>query len=159
VRLAMPYVELDVPPGAAEGIARFYREIVGAPARYAAAERAAHVPVGPQQELVYRETERPIPPYDGHHVQIYIADFSGPHRRLMERGLVSEESDQHQYRFVDLIDPASGKVLFQLEHEVRSMRHPLYARPLVNRNPAQSNVDYAPGYDAAQWGEPHAERA
>ncbi|HMA87886.1 MAG TPA: hypothetical protein VKP89_04000 [Burkholderiales bacterium] len=159
VRLAMPYVELDVPPGAAEGIARFYREIVGAPARYAAAERAAQVPVGPQQELVYRESERPIPPYDGHHVQIYIADFSGPHRRLLERGLISEESDQHQYRFVDLIDPASGKVLFQLEHEVRSMRHPLYARPLVNRNPSQSNVDYAPGYDAAQWGEPHAERA
>jgi hypothetical protein len=159
IRLGMPYVELDVPPGAAEGIARFYREIVGAPARYAAAERAAHVPVGPQQELVYRETERPVPPYDGHHVQIYIADFSGPHRRLLERDLVSEESDQHQYRFVDLVDPASGKVLFQLEHEVRSMRHPLYARPLVNRNPAQSNVDYAPGYDAAQWSEPHAERA
>ena len=159
VRLGMPYVELDVPPGAAEGIARFYREIVGAPAHYADAERATHVPVGPQQELVYRETERPIPSYDGHHVQIYIADFSGPHRRLMERGLISEESDQHQYRFVDLIDPASGVVLFQLEHEVRSMRHPLYARPLVNRNPDQSNVDYAPGYDAAQWGEPHAERA
>ena len=159
VRLGMAYVELDVPPGAAEGIARFYREIVDAPARYAADERAAHVPAGPQQELVYRETERAIPPYDGHHVQVYIADFSGPHRRLLERGLVSEESDQHQYRFVDLVDPASGKVLFQLEHEVRSMRHPLYARPLVNRNPAQSNVDYAPGYDAAPWGEPQAERA
>ncbi|HXZ91835.1 MAG TPA: hypothetical protein VEG36_03050 [Burkholderiales bacterium] len=159
VRLGMPYVELDVPPGAAEGIARFYREIVGAPARFAADERAAHVPAGAQQELVYRETERPIPAYDGHHVQVYIADFSGPHRRLLEHGLVSEESDQHQYRFVDLVDPASGKVLFQLEHEVRSMRHPLYARPLVNRNPAQSNVDYAPGYDAAPWGEPHAERA
>jgi hypothetical protein len=159
VRLAMPYVELDVPPGAAEGIARFYREIVDAPAHYATDERAAHVPAGPNQELVYRETERPIPPYDGHHVQVYIADFSGPHRRLLERGLISEESDQHQYRFVDLVDPASGKVLFQLEHEVRSMRHPLYARPLVNRNPAQSNTDYAPGYDAEPWGEPHPERA
>ena len=159
VRLAMPYVELDVPPGAAEGIARFYREIVGAPAHYAAEERAAYVPAGPNQELVYRETERPIPPYDGHHVQVYIADFSGPHRRLLERGLITEESDQHQYRFVDLVDPASGKVLFQLEHEVRSMRHPLYARPLVNRNPTQSNLDYAPGYDAEPWGEPHPERA
>jgi hypothetical protein len=159
VRLGMPYVELDVPLGAAEGIARFYREIVGAPAHYAAEERAAYVPAGPNQELVYRETERPIPPYDGHHVQVYIADFSGPHRRLLERGLITEESDQHQYRFVDLVDPASGKVLFQLEHEVRSMRHPLYARPLVNRNPAQSNLDYAPGYDAEPWGEPHPERA
>ena len=159
VRLGMPYVELDVPLGAAEGIARFYREIVGAPARYAAGERAAYVPAGPNQELVYRETERPIPPYDGHHVQVYVADFSGPHRRLLERGLITEESDQHQYRFVDLVDPAGDKVLFQLEHEVRSMRHPLYARPLVNRNPAQSNLDYAPGYDAEPWGEPQPERA
>jgi len=157
IRLGMPYVELDVPPGAAQGIVRFYREIVGAPARHAGDERAAHVPVGPDQELVYRETDGPLPAYDGHHVQIYIADFSGPHRRLAERGLVTEESDQHQYRFTQLVDPASGKPLFALEHEVRSMRHPLYARPLVNRNPEQTNLQYAPGYDAAQAAQSHAE--
>ena len=28
------------------------------------------------------------------------------------------------------------------------MRHPMYARPLVNRDPAQTNRNYAPGYDA-----------
>ena len=157
IRLGMPYVELDVPPGAAAGIARFYREIIGAPAHHAAEERAAHVPVGPDQTLVYRETDRPLPHYDGHHVQIYLADFSGPHRKLEERGLITEESDQHQYRFAELVDPASGAPLFALEHEVRSMRHPLYARPLVNRNPQQSNLDYAPGHDAAQPAQSHAE--
>jgi hypothetical protein len=47
--------------------------------------------------------------------------------------------------------------LFALEHEVRSMRHPLYARPLVNRNPQQTNLDYAPGHDAAQVAQSHAE--
>ena len=134
----MPYVELDVPPGTAEGIARFYREIMGAPARLE--DGAARVDVGPDQVLLYRETERELPAYDGHHIQVYIADFSGPYRQLLERGLVSEESDQHQYRFRDLVDPASGRKLFTLEHEVRSMRHPLYARPLVNRDPEQSNV-------------------
>jgi hypothetical protein len=41
---------------------------------------------------------------------------------------------------------------------VRSMRHPLFARPLVNRNPEQSNVRYAPGYDAAQAAQPLAEK-
>ncbi|MGA8050339.1 MAG: hypothetical protein WCA09_09180, partial [Burkholderiales bacterium] len=116
------------------------------------------VPAGPGQELVYRETDGPLPEYDGHHVQVYIADFSGPHRKLASRGLVTEESDQHQYRFVDLVDPVGGELLFRLEHEVRSMRHPLYARPLVNRNPAQSNTDYAPGYDATQVARPHADR-
>lgn len=157
MRLGMPYVELDVPPGAAEGIARFYRQILGAPARHDGG--VTQVAVGPDQSLVYRETERELAPYDGHHVQIYIADFSGPYLRLQERGLISEESDQHQYRFRDLVDPASGRKLFTLEHEVRSMRHPLYARPLVNRDPAQSNVDYVPGYDAAQPAQPRAERS
>jgi hypothetical protein len=51
--------------------------------------------LGPAQELVYRETDAALLPYDGHHVQIYVADFSGPHRRLRERGLISEESDRH----------------------------------------------------------------
>jgi hypothetical protein len=31
---------------------------------------------------------------------------------------------------------------------VRCMTHPLYARPLVNRNPAQTNRNYVPGRDA-----------
>ncbi|HSZ23445.1 MAG TPA: hypothetical protein VK782_09885, partial [Candidatus Sulfotelmatobacter sp.] len=87
-------------------------------------------------------------PYDGHHVQIYVADFSGPYRKLLDKGLITEESDQHQYRFKDLADPESGATLFTIEHEVRSMRHPLFRRPLVNRNPSQNNMNYAPGYDA-----------
>jgi hypothetical protein len=104
---------------------------------------------------MFRETDRPLPDYDGHHIQIYLADFSGPHRRLLERGLITEESDQHQYRFTDIVEPASGKQLFTVEHEVRSMQHPLYARPLVNRDPAQTNRDYAQGRDAWTWSVPH----
>ena len=77
-----------------------------------------------------------VPAYDGHHIQVYVANFSGPHRKLLERSLVTEESNQYQYRFEIITDRDSGKPLFQIEHEIRSMRHPLYARPLVNRNPA-----------------------
>ena len=43
--------------------------------------------------------------YDGHHIAVYVADFSGPHDRLAERGLISEESDQYQYRFQAIFDP------------------------------------------------------
>jgi hypothetical protein len=32
-----------------------------------------------------------------------------------------------------------------VEHEVRSLKHPLYNRPLVNRNPATSNVAWSRG--------------
>lgn len=153
ITLGLPYVEFEVPPGAADGIARFYPQILGAPATVAEDERGRHarVAVGVGQDLVYRETDRPLPPYDGHHVQIYIADFSGPHRRLAELGLITEESDQHQYRFEDIVDPDSGRPVFTIEHEVRSFRHPLYNRPLVNRNPAQTNRNYAPGHDAWRW--------
>jgi hypothetical protein len=157
ITLGIPYVEFDVPSGTADGIARFYREILGTPAKVSenGTGRAAHAQVGIDQELVFRETDSKLPPYDGHHLQVYLADFSGPYRRLLERDLVSEESDQHQYRFKEIVDPESGKPLFTVEHEIRSMRHPLYARPLVNRNPTQTNTNYVPGHDGRTWTMPH----
>ena len=89
---------------------------------------------GMGQELVFRETEAEVPAYDGHHIQVYVANFSGPHRALLERGLITEESNQHQYRFEQIVDLDGNRPLFQIEHEVRSLRNPMYARPLVNRN-------------------------
>ena len=152
--LGIPYVEFDVPKGTADGISRFYSQIMGAQA--APLEdvngRFACVAAGNGQNLFFRETDQPIPPYDQHHIQIYINDFSGPHRRLAAKGLIIQESDEHQYRFQDIVDPDSGKVLFTIEHEVRSMKHPLFLRPLVNRNPSQSIMRYAPGEDARNWG-------
>jgi catechol 2,3-dioxygenase-like lactoylglutathione lyase family enzyme len=151
ITLGIVYVEFDVPKGAADRIARFYRTVMGA--RAAAADdngtsRAARVEVGIGQNLIFRETDGEPPIYDGHHIQVYVADFSGPYANLVDKGLISEESDQHQYRFKDLVDPETGETLFTIEHEVRSMRHPLFMRPLVNRNPSQNNISYAPGYDA-----------
>jgi hypothetical protein len=150
MELGMPYVEFDVPAGTAKGIAKFYRRVFGTMARVEAsgALPAAHISVGMGQELVFRESDLPLAPYDGHHIQVYVANFSGPHRQLAERGLVTEESNRHQYRFVQIVDPDSGGKLFEVEHEVRSMRNPLYARPLVNRNPVQTNRNYVPGRDA-----------
>ncbi|HEX9489320.1 MAG TPA: hypothetical protein VF930_03485, partial [Stellaceae bacterium] len=140
-----------------DGIVKFYRRMLGAPAGIGTDDEGRHarVGVGKGQDLIFRETERTLPAYDGHHIQIYIRDFSGLHRRLAERGLITEESDQHQYRFEQIVDPASGKALFTIEHEVRSSRHPLYNRPLVNRNPEQTNTNYAPGHDGVAWSMAH----
>ncbi len=154
IRLGMPYVEFDVPDNTPlQGIVRFYREIMGGIAGLADDARGGYAwaVLGDGNKAIYRPTSQSLPVYDGHHIQISLADFSGPHRKLLERGLITEESDQHQYRFTDIVDLDSGKVLFQIEHEVRSMRHPLYARPLVNRDPTQTNTHYAPGYEAARW--------
>jgi hypothetical protein len=150
MRLGIAYVEFTVPAGTADGIARFYRQTMRVPATSAEDRGARHaqVPVGIGQQFIFRETAHEIPAYDGHHVQVYVADFSGPYRALKDHGLISEESDQHQYRFKDIADPETGSALFTIEHEVRSMRHPLFMRPLVNRNPSQSNINYMPGHDA-----------
>lgn len=150
--LGIAYVEFGVPENAAEGIGRFYDEIMGAPSTLE--EAAVRIRVGNGQSLAFRETSGEIPEYDGHHVQVYVADFSGPYDRLSERGLISEESNRYQYRFRDIADPASGEVLFVLDHEIRSMTHPLFARPLVNRNPDQTNRAFGPEHETLPWTSP-----
>jgi hypothetical protein len=157
ITLGMPYVEFDVPEGTSlPSIAAFYRDILGGIGYVEADERGEYAcaSVGPANRFLFRSTDASVPAFDGHHVQITLADFSGPHRKLKERGLVTQESDQHQYRFQEIVEPNSGKLLLMLEHEVRSMRHPMYGRPLVNRNVEQTNRNYTPGYDAWQWAMP-----
>lgn len=156
--LGIPQVEFEVPRGTAIGIARFYKSIVNTPScvKENGDQRCAEAVVGADQKLVYRETDNAQPAYDGHHVAIYISDFSGPYKKLGERGLVSQEDDQHQYRFKDIVCPETGKHLFTIEHEVRSLRHPLFNRPFVNRNPAQSNRVFAAGYENTSWSMPAA---
>ena len=50
-----------------------------------------------------------------------------------------------------LLDLDTGKHLFTIEHEVRSATHPMFMRPLVNRNPEQTNRTYAPGHEQWAW--------
>jgi len=152
INLGIPYVEFDVPVGTAKGIAKFYREMIDVPAVVVNGDgTTAKVTVGKNQNLLFRETDKPLPDYDEHHVQIYVVNFSGPHQRLGARGLVNREDNQYQYRFRDIVDLDSGKLLFTIEHEMRSLTHPMFLRPLVNRNPTQTTRNYSAGYDAMSW--------
>jgi len=151
--LGLPYVEFDVPRGTAHGIAAFYRDIFNAPAEFD--HGTAQVQAGIDQSLKFRETDAALPDFDGHHIQLYVVDFSGPYNRLLNRGLIASEDNQHQYRFRDIVDLDSGELLFTIEHEIRSMTHPLYARPLLNRNPDQSNSSYAPDHENQPWAVPY----
>jgi hypothetical protein len=152
IALGIPYVEFDVPVGTAKRIAAFYPAVFGTPAQVQNGDgTVARTLMGKNQYLQFRETDAPQPDFDGHHVQMYIANFSGPYERLKARNLISVEDNQYQYRFQDIVDLDSGKVLWSVEHEVRSVTHPMYLRPLVNRNPATTNQNYANGYDAALW--------
>lgn len=146
MQLGIPYVEFTVPTGTASGIAAFYSEVMGCRTRTTA--RQCEVFVGQGQVLRFRESTRANQHYDGHHIAIYIADFSGPHTWLDRAGLISEESDECQYRFQHIVDPSSGRLLFEIEHEVRSLFHPMWERHLVNRNAEQSFFHYQKDRDA-----------
>ncbi len=148
--LGVPYVEFFVPLGALDSILRFYHVVFGAPAELEQDQvgQLGRVKIGRNQALLFRETDRQTTVYDGHHVAIYVANFSGPYGYLSDRGLISEDVRNHQFRFKDIVDPTDGKAKFTLEHEVRSLRHPMYHRTFVNRDATQSQRDYRRGWDA-----------
>jgi hypothetical protein len=147
--LGIPHVECRVAAGAAKTIVQFYAEALGAPASLEKdnAEAVGFVKIGRNQFLRFRETDETIPPYDGYHVAIYVANFSHPYRWLKERGLITEEPRNHQFRFCKLVDPVNGKPIFSLEHEVRSLHHPMFHRNLMNRDPDQSQRAYRRQHD------------
>ncbi|HEY7270934.1 MAG TPA: hypothetical protein VH951_14005 [Dehalococcoidia bacterium] len=134
IMTGIPYVEFSVPSGTADGIASFYERAIGCNSEVttSAAGKAAEVSIGQYQRLIFRES-KDVGPYDGHHIAVYVVNFSKPYNYLSEHGLITEEPRNHQFRFVDIIDPDTGKTLYQLEHEVRGLKHALYRRPLVNR--------------------------
>ena len=148
--LGMPYVEFLLAPRRAAGIVRFYDQVLGAPAMIESGNDGAlgRVKIGRNQWLFFRETEEPLKPYDGHHIAIYVSNFSRPYAFLKERGLISEEVRNHQFRFQNIIDPQSGESVFLIEHEVRSLHHPMFNRFFVNRDPAQSARRYRRQRDA-----------
>jgi hypothetical protein len=148
--LGIPYVEFLVAPGRAASIVRFYDQVLGAPGATESSKggTVGQVKIGRNQSLLFRETEEPLKPYDGHHIAIYVANFSGPYSFLKKRELISEEVRNHQFRFQDVVDPENGQSLFLLEHEVRSLHHPMFHRFFVNRDPVQSQRHYRRQRDA-----------
>ena len=147
--LGIPYVEFLVEPDRTTAIARFYDQVLTAPATTESSGDAviARVKIGRNQSLVFKESNEPRHDYDGHHIAIYVANFSRPYSFLKERGLITEEVRNHQFRFKQLVDPDKGDGVFVVEHEVRSMRHPMFHRVMVNRNPDESARRYRRGRD------------
>src|SRR5215470_6865314 len=120
IRLGMPYVEFLVPLNAAESIVDFYVEVLNPPAAVEVdhGDKIGRIEIGRHQALLFRETRQPLAAYDGHHVAVYVANFSRPYHFLRERNLITEDVQNHQFRFKDIVKVDSGKPVFFLEHEV-----------------------------------------
>ncbi len=151
--LGMPYIEFDVRPGTATRIARFYREVMGALATVVenGSGPKARVRSARSNTGISARPTRPSSRTTGIMPRSISPISPRPMRSLNELGLISMEVNDHEYRFKNIVDLDTREVLFTVEHEVRSQTHPLYGRPLINRNPAQSNRDYKPGHDQISW--------
>jgi len=150
--LGLTYLQLRCLHGTAKHIARFYQSLIGATARLKEENdvEIALISLGPQQNLIFMEIPKNEPQqldqYDGHHICIYIANLSQTFKRLQSRKLIyvnkrfedraktMEEALHYRgFRFKDIVMVEGRGRLFQLEHEVRSVVHPSYLKPLVNR--------------------------
>jgi len=147
--IGVPYVEILTGRGTAAGIVKFYQRVMQAAATLQedGGDAVAHIPVGTRQWIDFRETDEELLPYDGHHIAVYIANFSGPYEWLKERGLIKEDVRNHQFRMQEIVDPDTGEHLRTFEHEVRGMFHPMINRSMVNRNASQSMAGYSRGHD------------
>jgi hypothetical protein len=154
------YVEFLCPPGSASKIALFYESLLDATTSVVTLpttkegsssssfeQSIAIIAIGDiyesgrsEQSLLFRETSDEIPPYDGHHIALYVgqstADFEQAFRNTQIAGILwknprfsdqvdnlEEARKEQQFRFKDILDIETGEVIMELEHEMRSIDH------------------------------------
>lgn len=93
-----------------------------------------------RQCLYFTEREQ-VAPYDGHHICIYISALADVYTRMENSSYpnqlfinprflrtashnLEEALMQKEFRFKDIVDLDTNEVLYELEHEVRSLEHP-----------------------------------
>uniref|UniRef100_A0A7S1NL54 VOC domain-containing protein n=1 Tax=Eutreptiella gymnastica TaxID=73025 RepID=A0A7S1NL54_9EUGL len=134
----MAGLELRCKPGAAAGIGRFYRHYFEA--EVTEEPGAVTVKCGTYQTISFCEGDEALPPYDGHHMAMYMASmqaFQDTFKRLDADGLVwvntrfSDASTTlslavdkwQQFRILEIRDPLDKSLLHTLEHEIRAPTH------------------------------------
>lgn len=135
--LGLTYVDIPVMPGKAEAVADFYRRVMGAPAEISLldGEISAVVTFGAHQYVRYRERERDD--YDLHdfHVACYVSNYNEIRDRVVEQGSLKGDGFGQIFFFDEIFDPDNGEMIVRFQQEIRSIYHPDFMRPLVNRWP------------------------
>jgi hypothetical protein len=140
---AVAYVEFWVAAETASTIAAFYRDVLQCSVEVEGprGRAVAVVAVGPHQHFRFQERPdgRLIP--SNNHVAVYLTRFHQIYAALEKLGVIMEPEAGEQFRFADIVDPVTGQRVYSFEHEMRSLYHPDYRRPLVNRTPVPYRVD------------------
>ncbi len=140
---ALAYVELWVAPGTSAAIGAFYRDVLQCPveSRSIGADPTVRVTVGSHQTFRFRERPGAGIVANTNHVAVYLTRYRAVYDALARLDAIMEPDVDEQFRFCRIVDPTSGDLLFSFEHEMRSLHHPDYRRPLVNRLPVPYRVD------------------
>jgi len=118
-------------------------ETLGVPATVQGRGRAktASVTVGVNQTFHFEDTRDLELPVHPNHVAVYITRYRSLYDRLRAQKLLMTPDRDEQFRFAKMADPDTGEVVFEFEHEMRSLHHPDYRKPLVNRIPVPYLID------------------
>jgi hypothetical protein len=135
--LGIAYIDIPIKPGKAAALETFYRELVQTPTQLVDIEGEATLVVtyGPYQFIRFREREIENYHLYSFHVAYFVTNYNAYRERVIEQGALQGEGAGQVFFFEDLFDPESGEVIVKFGQEVRSIYHPDFMRPLVNRWP------------------------
>jgi len=149
--LGIRYLEYFVPSGGRvlECIAKTYEVVLGAKVRRSEVEKKIEVLIGISEnpQFIKFIEKDVVEPYEGDHLCIYVNDFMAMYNRAKSVKIGSDNSNTlnivwnnpcftmkydtwekvkqlNEFRFKDFLNLETGEVVYQLEHEVRSLAHP-----------------------------------
>lgn len=135
--LGIKYIEFPAPPGSASAIARFYDQVFRAPTMVCDTDGmpSAIVTAGPHQQI--RFLERELDSYETFtmHLSYHVTNYNQVRTILGEHGALKGTSRGEVFFFDKVFDPDNGETVLNLTNEVRSVYHPDFMRPLINRWP------------------------
>ena len=151
VGLGIRFIEYFVPKGGSvlEWIAKTYEQVLGAKVRVSNNTEEIEVMLGIQknpQFIRFVEKEE-VHAYEGDHLAIYVNDFFGMCNRArnvkiggsnpktvsivwnnpcltMNYDTLENVERLNEFRIKDFLNFDTGEVVYQLEHEIRSLAHP-----------------------------------
>ena len=136
--LGMPYVDLPVEPGKADGILKFYTQVMRATGAIEEIDgkKAASVVMGPYQWVRFIETEG-LDSYDNgtFHIAYYVSHYNEVLDTIEDADAIYNGGQNQIFFFNKIFDPDNGDEIFSLDNEVRSFYHEDFMRPLINRWP------------------------
>ena len=138
--LGLSYVDIPVKPGKAVLLEKFYRELLNTPTEFLDidGENSLKVTYGPHQYVRFRERELEDYELYSFHVAYYVTDYNAYRDRVIEQGSLQGEGRGQVFFFDGPFDPDTGEEILKFTQEVRSVYHPDFMRPLVNRWPIVS---------------------